>query len=232
MTAVLLAAGKGTRLGNITDATPKPLLRIHGEPILEHLVKLCAAHGATTLCVNTHHLGEKIREALGNGTRFGLRIVYSHEAELLGTAGALQNFREHLHDDFLVIYGDNYMDYDLSAFLTRHRSSGGIGTVAFYEKEDVSHSGIAELGDDGRIVRFIEKPAPHEVISHYVNCGLYALSPRIFRYLPEGFSDFGRDIFPALLAQGEPLYGMIMDQPLIAIDTETMYRDAGATRES
>jgi NDP-sugar pyrophosphorylase family protein len=229
MKAVLLAAGKGTRLGSITATTPKPLLEVRGTPVLRHLAALCARHGVEDLCINTHYLAGQIRDAMGDGSDFGLRIHYSVEEELLGTAGALRNFQALLGKEaFYVIYGDNFLDYDLGALAAFHRAHGGIGTVALYDKEDVRHSGIAVLDDRRRIIRFIEKPAPEEAVSRLVNCGLYVLEPEIFDFLTERVQDFGKDVFPALLAQGKELYGMVMDRPLIAIDTLDMYRDATA----
>jgi mannose-1-phosphate guanylyltransferase len=227
MNAVILAAGKGTRLGAITETTPKPLLEIRGVPILQHTVERCVRDGIDTLFVNTHHLADRVRALLGDGARFGARIRYSFEPDLLGTAGALANFRPWLEDeDFFVIYGDNYFDYDLSAIARFHREKGGVATIALYEIEDVSHSGIAVVDADARIHRFIEKPKPEEVVSHLVNCGIYVLSPRIFRFIPAGVSDFGKDVFPALLAAGEAVYGMPHDGGLIPVDTVSMLQRA------
>ena len=227
MKAVILAAGKGSRLGAITSETPKPLLPVNGKPVLRHLVELCARHGIGEVFINTHYLAARIRSALGDGSEFGVCITYSYEDELLGTAGALSAFRDALTGDaFLVIYGDNFMDYDLAELLRFHHKKGGIATVALYELEDVSHSGIAVLDDEQRILRFIEKPRPEEAVSNLVNCGLYVLSPEILDDIPEGFSDFGRDIFPALLQQNRKLYGYVMDHALIPIDTVEMYNKA------
>jgi mannose-1-phosphate guanylyltransferase/phosphomannomutase len=225
--ALLLAAGKGTRLGPITADTPKPLLNVGGKPVLRHLAELCAQHGVEEVFINTHHLAHQVRTTMGDGSDFGLRIQYSFEDNLLGTAGALQNFRDVLAgDDFFVLYGDNLMDYDLTALAQVHAQKGALATLALYEKEDVSQSGIAVLDPEGRVMRFIEKPGPHESVSNLVNCGLYVLSPAIFDHLPQGFSDFGRDVFPALLRQGVPLYGAVMDRPLVAIDTVDLFEAA------
>jgi NDP-sugar pyrophosphorylase family protein len=227
MKAVILAAGKGARLGTLTATLPKPLLVFRGRPILIHLVELCAAHGIRDLCINTHHLGHMVREALGDGSPHGVRITWSEEDELLGTAGALLRFRDLLEaDDFHVLYGDNLMDYDLGALRARHRDVGADATIAFYEKADVSLSGIGVLGPGGRVDRFIEKPRPEEAVSHLVNCGLYVLSPRVFRFIPPGASDFGRDIFPAMLQSGAHIQGVVMDRPLTAVDTPDLYQSA------
>lgn len=224
--AVILAAGKGSRLGAITERTPKPLIEIDGVPILQHSVERCVSAGIDTLFINTHHLPVQIEGLLGDGARFGAHIRYSFEPSLLGTAGALHNFRAWLDDDFFVIYGDNYFTYDLDSVFRFHCEKNGIATVVLYEIEDVSQSGIAVLDADARIRHFIEKPQPHQVTSHLVNCGIYVLSPRIFEYIPPGNSDFGKDIFPSVLAAGERMYGMKQVGGLVPVDTESMLQKA------
>lgn len=227
MNAVILAAGKGTRLGAITESVPKPLLEIKGVPILRHTVEQCVRHGINRIFINTHHLADRITAAIGDGAPYGATIRYSFEETLLGTAGALWNFRQWIDgDDFFVIYGDNYFDYDLGAIAAFHRAKGGIATVALYEIDDVSQSGIAVLDERSRILRFIEKPRPEEIVSHLVNCGIYMLSPRVFEFLPDGPSDFGRDVFPRLLQAGEAMYGMVHEAGLIPVDTEDMLAKA------
>ena len=112
----MLAAGKGTRLSSVTATTPKSLIKVNGKSILEHAIELCRRHGITEFFINTHHHAEKITSSLGDGARFGVKITYSYEPELLGTAGAIRNFMGHLtHDPFFVLYGDNYSDYNLDS---------------------------------------------------------------------------------------------------------------------
>jgi NDP-sugar pyrophosphorylase family protein len=222
--AVLLAAGRGTRLGGITDEIPKPLLPVSGKPILQHAIELCCSHGVTELFINTHYLADRIKEHFGNGGPFGASIVYSYEPELLGTAGALQNFHEDLKDnDFFVLYGDNISNYDLSSMLSHHRSRQAIATVALFYKADVSLSGVAVLDESNRITDFREKPQPGERVSHMANAGIYVLSPRILQYIPNGFSDFGKDIFPRLVSSGELVAGWVADNAVGAADTPELY---------
>jgi histidinol-phosphate phosphatase family protein len=231
MKALLLAAGKGTRLGEITQNLPKPLLKVHGEPVLGHLLKLCARHGVDTVCINTHHQAKRIREAVGDGSAYGLSIRFSHEETLLGTSGALNPVRKDLADSpFFVLYGDNFMSYDLSLLAKFHREKNALVTVALFEKDDVSQSGIAVLDSHQRITHFVEKPRPHEALSRLVNCGLYVVSPEIFEHLPEGFSDFGKDLFPALLEKGLPLFGLVMDAPVVALDTPALFAQANGNK--
>ena len=227
MKAVILAAGKGTRLGEITTRTPKPLLEVDGKPILQHQIELCAKHGVRELFINTHHLAEKIRDRFGDGSSLGVSITYSYEPDLLGTAGALHNFQEHLYDShFFALYGDNRCDYDLRSLYDFHIQKSAIGTIALFEKQDVANSGIAILDPSNRILRFIEKPEPSEYVSNLVNAGVYVLSPRIFEYIPHGYSDFGRDIFPKLISEGEMLFGVVTQGRLDAVDTIELYHEA------
>jgi mannose-1-phosphate guanylyltransferase len=222
--AVILAAGKGTRLKEITKNVPKPLLQVRGEAILGHQLKLCAAAKIEKVFINTHHLSDQIREFAGDGSAFGLNITYSYEPELLGTAGALNNFRDHLaDDDILVLYGDNYVDLDLRALQTFHDSHHAFATIAVHRRDDVSGSGMVELDSDNRVTRFIEKPAKIDQKSNLVSAGVYVLDPKTLAYIPAGSSDFGYDIIPTLLAKKKPLFGYKIDNELIAIDTPELY---------
>ncbi len=220
MKAVLLAAGKGERLKGTVEDTPKPMIIYGGKPILQHNIELCKKHGIEQLYINTHHLPGKITDFFGDGSKLGVRVTYSFEPELLGTSGALNGFREHLRsENFYVLYGDNYSDYDLGLLKKTFEAGKSAGVVAFHQREDVSQSGVGEFAEDGRIVRFIEKPGKGMTDSHWVNAGIYYLSPKILEYIPNGFSDFGRDIFPRLLAEGVPLYGVRSTARVRAFDT-------------
>lgn len=203
---------------------------MHGKPIIQNTIERCARYGITDLFINTHHLSDQVKNLLGDGSDYGVHITYSYEPELLGTAGALNNFKEHLRSEpFFVFYGDNYIPYDLRTIREFYFRKNGIVTIVLYYLEDVSLSGIAMLNDDERILRFIEKPTPEETISHLVNTGVYVCSPRILDFISDGFSDFGRDIFPKLLSSGEHLFGCVMDEKMLAIDTVALYEKAVKT---
>ena len=104
MKALILAAGKGTRLGGITKKLPKPMLELNGKPILEHNIEICKQAGIKEIFINLHHLPEKITKYFGDGSRFSVKITYNHEKELLGTAGALRDFKNDIgNDSFFVI---------------------------------------------------------------------------------------------------------------------------------
>lgn len=222
--AVILAAGKGTRLKEITKTVPKPLLEVRGQPILAHHLALCAAAQIQNVFINTHYLSEQIRKFAGNGSRFGVKITYSYEQELLGTAGALNNFRENLAgEDILVLYGDNYVDLDLRALQKSHRDKNAFVTVGVHIRADVSQSGMVEVDAHNRVKRFVEKPAASERTSNLVSAGIYVLDPRALDYIPPGKSDFGYDIIPKLVADGRELFAFKIENELIAIDTPELY---------
>jgi mannose-1-phosphate guanylyltransferase/phosphomannomutase len=235
MHAIILAAGKGERLRGIVDIVPKPMVRIDGKPILHHNLEWLKRHDINDIYINLHHLPEVITGYFGDGTKFGVTITYSYEEHLLGTAGAVRKiasslWRRSTYDrgrPFLVIYGDNRLDYNLWDMLAFHETHKGIGTIAFHRLADVSQSGIAVLDGDGRIARFIEKPMPDEQVSNLVNTGLYVLERDILEYIPPGrHVDFGLQVFPQVLRSGRALYGIEPRGTLTAIDTPQLFRAA------
>lgn len=225
--ALILAAGLGTRLRPLTDVMPKPMVPLAGRPLLEHLVRLCARFGVCDLAVNLHHLPHVVMDHFGTGGAFGVRLLYGLEAELLGTAGAVNNFREFFSEPFLVLYGDVYLDVDLAAFSAAHEASGATATVGLYRVDNPTECGLVGRDAAGRITRFVEKPPV--AFTDLANAGVYAMSPRVLDAIPEtGFCDFGRDVFPALLAAGEPLYGHVLDGYVMDIGSPQKYERAKA----
>src|SRR3989442_762056 len=227
MKAVVLAAGTGTRLNAITMNTPKPMLPVGGRPVIDRVLETVAQSGVREVLMNLHHRAELVTDFCGDGGRWGLRITYALEPRLLGTAGAVKNFAAQLGGEspFFVVYGDNYLECDLLGLLKFHESQGGIATIALFEKDDVSGSGIVQIDEKGRILRFLEKPAPCQAFSKLVSGGVYVFSPDVLSLIPKTVPcDFGYDVFPALLAGGRTLYGQVMDGAVWPIDTPLRYR--------
>ena len=223
MRALLLAAGKGTRLRPLTEDRPKPMIDVAGRPILEHNVRLLARHGVCDLVINLHHRPEVIVGHFGDGARFGVSIAYSYEPELLGTAGALNPIRSRLEETFLVVYADNLTTCNLTQLLRLHRQARATATLSLFERERVNESGIVGLEGE-RITRFLEKPARGQEFSRWVNAGIVALEPAALTFIPPvGFYDIGRDLLPALLASGARLSGYRMSEPLWWIDSTGDY---------
>jgi len=207
--AMLLAAGLGTRLRPLTYELPKPMVPVLGRPVMEHILRLLAKHGFDDVVANLHYFPDLIRDRFGDGSAYGVRLVYSYEPELLGTAGGVRNVRDHFGDEtFLIISGDALTDIDLGALWAAHKEKGGIATLALKRVDDTSQFGVVIVGEDGRIQGFQEKPDPAEALSNLGNCGIYVFEPEIFDYFPEPeFVDWAMDVFPTLLAQDVSFYG-------------------------
>ncbi len=230
MKAVVLAAGKGTRLQALASGVPKPLLAVGGRPVIDRNLSLLATTGVREVFMNLHHCADALRAYCGTGERWGLRITYAFEPQLLGTAGAVKNFGRHLADaPFFVVYGDNYLECKLTALWKFHHAHHAIATIALFEKDDVTGSGVVQIDGAGRIVRLVEKPHAPEGLGRLVNGGLYVLSPAILSLIPDTVPcDFGYDVFPALVAAGRPVFGMVTAGAVWAIDTPELYAELRA----
>ena len=221
MKAVLLAAGLGIRLGALTEHAPKCMVEVGGRPVLERNIEWLAAGGIHDLAVNLHHHADVVSGYFGDGSAYGATIHWSDEVELLGTAGTLASLRQWIGSEhFLVVYADNLIGCDLQALVASHLAGTPAATVALFEREDVSASGVAELTHDDQIARFVEKPGPGETDSHWVNAGLLVLGPRALALAPER-GDIGHDLLPRLLDAGERVSGYRMgpNERLFWIDT-------------
>lgn len=214
MKAMLLGAGLGTRLRPITYELPKPLVPVLGRPVMDHILRLLARHGFDDVIANLHYFPDLIRERFGDGASYGVRLDYSHEPELLGTAGGVRNVRDHFGDEtFVVISGDALTDIDLSTLWERHHQSGAIATLALKRVADPSQLGVVILAPDGRVQGFQEKPDPAEALSDLGSCGIYVFEPEIFDHFPEReFVDWAQDVFPALLERDVPFFGHEIDR--------------------
>jgi NDP-sugar pyrophosphorylase family protein len=222
--AMLLAAGEGTRLRPLTNNLPKPMVTLGNKPLLGYTLALLARHNIREVAINLHHCPDVVRAYFGDGSAWGVRIMYSFEPELLGTAGAVKKIESFWDGPFLVVYGDNLTDCDLTRFVEFHRAKGGLVTMALFWREDVQQSGVAALDVDDRIMCFVEKPAAGLAPSHWVNAGLMVAEPRVLDYIPAGRScDFGREVLPDLLARGERVYGYRMTERLWWTDTLADY---------
>lgn len=227
--ALVLAAGKSTRLHPVSGGLPKPLIRIAGESILSRTLRWLAFHGISTVWVNLHYKPEEIRAAIGDGSRFGLAVRYIWEPEILGTAGAVRNLASEWVSTFLVVYGDNLVCFDLRTFHRFHLEKQATASVALFDRRTHSHTGVAggrvELGPDSRIIAFHE--GTNGATPPLVNAGAYLLEPEVVGDIPaDQFYDFGRDLFPRMLGAGRAVYGYIIRGYCLGIDTPESYDEA------
>jgi mannose-1-phosphate guanylyltransferase / phosphomannomutase len=212
MKAVIMAGGEGTRLRPLTANIPKPMMPLANRPMMEHIVRLLREHGCDDIVVTVAFLPQAIRTYFGDGSEFGVRMVYATEETPLGTAGSVRNAMDELDERFLVISGDVLTDIDLSAVLRFHEERGGMATIALKAVDNPLEFGIVITREDGSIDRFLEKPTWGEVFSDTVNTGIFVLEPEIFDHIPAGTAvDFSSEVFPTLLEAGVALYGYAAD---------------------
>jgi mannose-1-phosphate guanylyltransferase len=234
MKALILAAGEGRRLRPLTNTMPKPMVEVAGRPVLEHNVRLLAEHGITDIAINLHYRGDVIRDYFGDGSRFDVKITYSEEPgeEAHGTAGALLPLQDWFEGPFVVCYGDTYSTVNLGRMIEWHYYCAAMMTMAVVHREDVKRSGIVGISTGDRITRFIEKPKPGQVFSHWINAGMLVCEESVIAALPHpGWTtaqspihvyDFGQDIIPKLIGNGAPLYAYRMvheNERILTLDT-------------
>ncbi|MGI8754718.1 MAG: sugar phosphate nucleotidyltransferase [Acidimicrobiales bacterium] len=210
MKAVIMAGGEGTRLRPLTSNCPKPMLPLANRPMMEHIVTLLNQHGIDEIVVTVAFLANQIRTYFGDGSEFGVRMVYATEDQPLGTAGSVRNAMAELDERFLVISGDVLTDIDLGKMLAFHEEKGALATIGLVAVENPLEFGIVITREDGSIERFLEKPSWGEVFSDTINTGIFVLEPEVFEFIPEGRPvDFSSEVFPALLAAGKPIFGAL-----------------------
>lgn len=229
--ALILCAGEGTRLRPLTQDRPKPMLPVGGRPLLEYLIVLLRDQGVREVAINVHYRREVIQAHFGDGLPWGVRIHYSVEERLLGSAGALCRLRDYFTDTFVVMYGDLYTDADVRPLAAFHRRRGALLTMALHEAEEPTREGIvAAEPDTGRVTRFVEKPAPDAVFSRLASAGIFIMEPAALDLIPSERipQDIGHDLIPALLRAGAPVFGLPLQGMLLDIGSPERYRQADA----
>ena len=227
MKAMILAAGKGTRVRPITYTIPKPMIPILQKPVMEFLLELLRQHGFDQIMVNVSHLAHEIEGYFRDGQRFGVQIAYSFEGYIdqngelqgkaIGSAGGMrriQYFSPFFDDTFVVLCGDALIDLDLTAAVKWHREKGSIATIITktVDREEVSSYGVVVTDEDGKIKAFQEKPKVEDALSTNINTGIYIFEPEVLDYIPSGVEfDIGGQLFPKLVEIGAPFYAIPMD---------------------
>ena len=210
MKAVIMAGGEGTRLRPLTSNLPKPMVPVANRPMMEHIVSLLKGHGFDEIVVTVAFMAETIRTYFGDGSEFGVRMVYATEDTPLGTAGSVRNAMDELDERFLVISGDVLTDIDLGQIVAEHDERGALATIGLTPVENPLEFGIVITREDGSIERFLEKPSWGQVFSDTINTGIFVMEPGIFEYIaPDRPVDFSSEVFPKLLDEGRPIYGSV-----------------------
>lgn len=222
MKALILAAGKGTRVRPLTYSIPKPMIPILGKPVMETLIELLTAHSIRKVVVNTSYLAPEIENYFRDGSRFGAEMAYSFEGHLedgriideaVGSAGAIKKIHEHsrfFDETFVVLCGDAIVDLNLTEMLRVHREKEAMVTIALANvpRSEVSSYGVVVTDNQGRVIEFQEKPAVEQARSNTVNTGIYIFEPEVIDLIPSGRCyDIGGELFPSLVAEGAGIYG-------------------------
>ncbi len=225
MKAMILGAGKGTRVRPLTYTVPKPMIPLVRKPVMESIIEHLASYGVDQLVINTSYLAPQIEDYFRDGERLGVEIAYSFEGRLvdgelvgeaIGSAGGMRRVQDHssfFDDTFIVLCGDALIDLDIAAAVAFHKSRGSIATLVMKEvpREEVFRYGVVQTDETGRILRFQEKPKVEEAISTSVNTGIYIFDPKVFDFIPSGQEyDIGGDLFPKLAEANQPFYGVTL----------------------
>ena len=229
MKAIVLAGGEGTRLRPLTWTTPKPLLPIVNRPFLEHQLAWLAGHGVTEVVLS---LGYR-SDAFAGRSFSDLPLQVAAEPEPLGTAGAIRFAAEAggVTSRFLVCNGDVLTDLDVSALVRFHEEREAEATIALTRVDDPSAFGVVPTDDDGRVLRFVEKPPPGEAPTDWINAGTYVLEPSVLDDIPSGRAvSIERETFPGLLTRGGRLYALPSPAYWLDIGTPAKYLEANADR--
>ncbi|MDF0643280.1 MAG: NDP-sugar synthase [Nitrospira sp.] len=209
MKAMILAAGLGTRLRPLTNTMPKPLLPVGGTPLIVWNLLLLKRHGIRDVIINLHHLAPMIEQALGDGSKYGMRISYSRERVLLGTGGALKQVEGHFNGEpILVLNGDTLVEIDLEAVIAFHRARHAAATLVVRTDPDAASWGLVEIDDDQQVVRITGRGRSSPTLTHpRMFAGLHLLHPRLLRDIAKGQASSIIDAYIAAIQRGEPILG-------------------------
>jgi NDP-sugar pyrophosphorylase family protein len=206
---MILAAGLGTRLRPLTNTIPKPLLPVGGTPLIVWNLLLLKRHGFRQVVINLHHLAPMIEQALGTGSQFGVRIIYSHEPVILGTGGGIKQAEPHFSGEpVLILNGDTLVELDLEALRDFHRTRNAAATLVLREDSDAARWGLVEVGDKGKILRITGKGLVDSAPSvPRMFAGVHILHPRLLREVPKGVASSIIDPYVKAIERGEPVLG-------------------------
>ena len=227
MKAFIMAAGVGTRLEPLTLAVPKPMVPLCNIPVMQYNIQLLKKHGIKDITANLHYFPEQIQGFFKDGRDLGVKITYSYEEQLMGTAGGVLKMAESCSgdfSDFIVLSSDVLMEVDLKKLIAFHKKKKALATVALVEVEDPSEYGVVILGKDSRVEAFQEKPKKEKALSCLANTGVYVFKKEVLSMIPKNrFFDFGRELFPGLVKDKKAFYGYAEKNYWIDIGTINSY---------
>ncbi len=210
--AIIMAGGKGTRLRPLTCSIPKPMVPILNQPVMEYTINLLKKYKIKDIAVTMAYLPTVITDYFGTGEKWGVNLKYFNEEVPLGTGGSVKNAEEFLEGTFIVISGDALTDLNIKEAIRYHRMKKSKATLVLKREAIPIEYGVVITDEEGRIVRFLEKPSWGEVFSDTINTGIYILEPEVLTYYNKGNNfDFSKDLFPRLLRDHVPMYGYVAE---------------------
>jgi len=225
MQALILAGGEGTRLRPLTTTVPKPVVPLVDRPFIAFMLDWLRGHGVDDIVMSCGHLAAGVRNVLGDGSAFGVRLRYVEEPQPLGTGGALKFAESLLDDRFFMLNGDVLTDLDLGAQLVQHERTGATATLALTPVDDPTNYGLVRTDDDGCVTEFVEKPSSDQIDTRNISAGAYVLERSVLDMLePEQPASIERDVFPQLVGNG--LYGCVSEDYWLDIGTPERYLEA------
>jgi len=223
--ALIIAGGKGTRLGDIGRSVPKALVPVGGRPLLAHLLAWCARYHLEDVRILAGHMGDQIESFVHRHRVAGLHVSVSTEDIPLGTAGALHLVAKALHEDFLVLYGDVFVDFDPGPMCALHKERKPVATLLTRASDHPWDSHIVDVGPEGFVREFIAKREPGRLYRNLSNAAVYVCSRRVLNFIPEAVPvDFGGQVFPSILDAGEKLASWELRTPGFVKDMGTQDR--------
>lgn len=225
--AVILCAGLGTRLRPLTDTIPKPMIPILGKPLLEWNIEQFKKHGVTEFFINLYYLPDVIRDYFGDGAKWGVKINYFQEKDILGTAGGVKNFADMLDESFFLIYGDmlSLMDYSkMAEEFAKH--SQAIGMQRMQRTDNYADADVAELAADGSYAKIHPKPHTEKYSNAYRMKGIFILKKEMLNYIPANtFYELGKQLLPDVVSRGKKFYSYECGDYTKGIDTMDKYKE-------
>lgn len=227
MKAIIMAGGEGKRLRPITCTMPKPMVPVLNRPIVDYTMDLIKKHGIREAVYTLNYMGGVIKNHIGDGSAWGIRVQYSDPGRKLGTAGSVREAIGEANERVLVLSGDGITDIDIEDAEKSHVESGAAVTIVLKKVDDPTEYGVALLDDDGMITRFIEKPERNRVFSDFANTGIYIIEPQVLNMIPKDTDfDFSKDLFPKLMSEGIKIHGYRMEGYWCDIGDISEYRRA------
>ncbi len=212
MKAIVMAAGKGTRLLPLTATRPKPMVPILNNPIIDSMLLAVRNAGITDATILVDYLSDQIVHHIGDGSKFNMKVDYTTGNIKRGTAGAVKNAIQNEKEPFVVVSADVLTNIELKEIVDSHTNSNAHVTMMLTKVTDTSQYGVALLDEKDMIVKFQEKPKREDAFSNLVNAGIYVCDPDAFSNVPEGAEfDFSKDLFPLMLRRDMQIHGYSFD---------------------